>query len=150
MKSLRSTGCAAIAAFGLAMSAFADTLTVDPDPTSSAQYHTLQSACSAAQDGDTIQCAAGVYDSGSTGGNNGDTGYAYRRALLKGRSNVKIVGAGRDLSIIQGEGTTTGAGSVAASSCSTARTSRSQASRSADATRRARMLTKSVRRAPAS
>ena len=112
MKSLRSTGCAAIAAFGLAMSAFADgrILTVDPDPTSSAQYHTLQSACSAAQDGDTIQCAAGVYDSGSA--RSDDTAWAYRRALLKGKSNVKIVGAGRDLSIVQGAGTAIGGDSV--------------------------------------
>lgn len=103
---------AALSAMGLSMTAFGEgrTLTVNPDASAGADYTTLKAAFAAAQDGDTIVCAEGVYDTGSL--ENGDTGHAVRRAFMSGLSDIRIVGAGRGKSIVEGAGT--GVGSTGA------------------------------------
>jgi len=73
-------------------------------------YSTIWSAVSAAQDGDTIELAEGVHETGAASGD--PTGYAYRLAYCANKSNLTIRGAGRGRTIVKGSGAATGGSTV--------------------------------------
>ena len=70
----------------------------EADGTAERPYATIQAAVDNAKAGDTIRVAFGVYTNGMTL----VSGASYARVYIKGKENLKIIGAGRGKSIIAG------------------------------------------------